>query len=65
MERHYTPMERERIVRVLTQHGIPVPPGELVSFSFNMGRGDWYVRTDSIWLWWSGKEWKKCPYGPL
>ena len=58
-------MDRERIVAVLTKAGLPVPAGDLLDAEYNMGRADWYVRTDAGWFWWSGKEWKECPYGPM
>ena len=50
---------------VLTKHGIPQPPGEVIQARYHMGRLDWYAETEAGWYWWSGKEWLFCPMGPM
>lgn len=54
-----------RYEEILTKKGFPLPPGgEVLDARYSMGDGDWYGKTAKGWFWWSGRDWKLCPYGP-
>ena len=50
---------------ILREAGIEPPPGEIIMARYIMGSSDWYAEMEDGWYWWSGKEWKPCPNGPL
>lgn len=58
-------MPHEKVASALQKAGIPLPAGELSYATVKIGTTDWYVVADDEWYWWSGKEWKLLPNGPL
>lgn len=37
--------------QILEKYSIPLPDGEILELQYNMGRQDWYARTDKGWNW--------------
>lgn len=56
----------ETIRAALEKAALPVPEGRLLKARWIAGVGDWYVKTESGWLWCreGSREWKACPMGP-
>lgn len=58
----------DRYKKILLDHKIPLPSGQLIDLQYNMGRADWYARTPAGWFWWDprqGGSWKPAPLGPM
>ena len=65
-----TETEEARYQKILLDHKISPPPGEILKLRYITRMDDWYAQTPEGWFWWDGcqrakGQWRGAPLGPL